>query len=493
MTQALAPRLRLAVGYGLLTAVAVLIGIAAAIASPATVIGLTATAGLAVVAAVCPTAFAWVVIAALLVPYTWSPSLIGGPTPAIVLAVLPGACVAFFRLLHTGWPRWVLLDWLAVALVAAGYLTETLAGASHLYSLHALKGSLLAYVAFRLIFAAWPIAAAAVRALIGVGVGLSLLAVYEVLARNPIPGSKLNNPDLSQWETIYHRGEGSVRAQATMGHPLALGSFLIVPLALAFAYRRWRAFAVIAVGEALTLSRGPYIGALIALVLCAALLGRMTRLFAVLAAVVALGLFVGPVGHAVSASFQAGTAEQRNASYRQALIGAGLHHVTLLGNPGVVPEMLFAQSNEGEFALGDVTSQFVLISASQGLAGLALWLALLAAFVAVMVAGRRRSDTLLLVLGAALVGLWVDLLTMPLVTSFQPAFWATVALVATRYGSAGSTRTAPVGKTTEGREPRAAPGAVPDSVVNGDGGEPKDASQAGARRAIHAPEAVARA
>jgi hypothetical protein len=262
------------------------------------------------------------------------------------------------------------------------------------------------------------------------GAALSLLAVAEEVSRtNFVAHSSLNNPQLALWEVSYPRA-GGIRVDATMGHPIAFGSFLVIPLVLAFAQRRWRLFALLALGEALTLSRGPYLAAIAALLLCSVLIGRVGRLWVLVSIVAVLALFIGPIRNSVTSSFRAGTAEQQNATYRLDLWRTSVSSLTPWGNPTGPPSELYA--GQGQTALRDVTSEFALMSGRQGVAGLAIWIGFLAAFGYTIREARRRSDPLLLVLGVALVGEWVALLSVALITSFQYAFWLTVAMAAAR-------------------------------------------------------------
>jgi hypothetical protein len=214
-----------------------------------------------------------------------------------------------------------------------------------------------------------------------------------------------------------------------MGHPIALGSFLVIPLVFALAQRRWRLFATLAVGEALTLSRGPYIAALAALLLYSVLTRRAGRLAVLFAAVGTLALFIGPVRSTVSNSFQAGTAEHANADYRSALLTTSINSLTLWGKPSGETTELYGSTQTN---LSDVTSELALIAGRQGLPGLLIWLGFLAAFIYLIREGKRRNDPLLLVLGTALVGEWIALLSVALITTFQDAFWLTVAMAAAR-------------------------------------------------------------
>lgn len=280
--------------------------------------------GVAAIACIRPTIFGVALIAMLLVPYTWSPTVTSVPVTVVVLFALPAGIAAGIIVILDKSRRLKLcvLDYLVFGLIFSAFLSEiATAGGGILgkdtLSRGEIEAILLPYLSFRLIFVSWPRLIPKIpNTLIIVGVGLSLIAIWEELTRtNIFAHSNLNNPNLASWAVEYPRG-GGVRATATMGHPIALGSFLLIPLVFAFAQRRWKPFMLIAAGEALTLSRGPYIAVLVALLLYAALTQRIGRLGMVLVAIAILAFFVGPIRDSVSNSFQGGTVEQANANYR---------------------------------------------------------------------------------------------------------------------------------------------------------------------------------
>jgi hypothetical protein len=401
------------------------------------VLALSGIAILVVFVCVRPNLYVLTVAAMLLVPYSWSPTLVNAPTPAIMLFALPGGLAGAAVLIRRGRLRLCVFDYLVMAIFVSALLSEiaTAPGAgilgSHTLSHNEVEVLLLPYLAFRLILAAWPRAISKLpEALMITGAGLSLLAIWEELTRaNLFSHSSLNNPELVVWEQSYLRA-GGVRADAAMGHPIALGSFLIIPLVFAFGQRRWRLFVLLALGEVLTLSRGPYIAVLIALLLCGILTQRVGRLLVLVTVIGVMALFIGPVRNSVTNSFQGGTGEQKTANYRSELLGTSLSSLTFWGKTTGATSELFA--HQGEFKLPDVTSEFALISGRQGVLGLTIWVGFLTAFAYVIREARRRSDSLLLLLGVALVGEWVSLLSVALITSFQYAFWLTVAMAAAR-------------------------------------------------------------
>jgi hypothetical protein len=417
---------------GLLVVIGVSVAAGAAEAShyQISVLALAIAAVIAAFACVRPDLFGVALVATLLVPFTWSPTVTNAPAPPMVLFALPASVAAAFVLRKR--LRLCALDYLVGAIFASALLSELATSGQGILGGSTLTRTefdamLLPYVAFRLIATAWPVAISKLPdALTLTGAALCLFALWEELRGSTLfAASSFNNPQLTQWEINYPRA-GGVRAQATMGHPLALGSFLVIPLVIAFAQRRWRLFGLLAVGEALTLSRGPYIAAIVTLFLWGIVTRRIGRLWILLTVIGVLALFVGPVRNSVTNSFQTGTTEQRNADYRSQLLSTSLGSLTLWGKPTGQASELYGQN------LSDVTSEFAFISGRQGVLGIAIWIGLLAAFVYTIREARRRRDPLLLILGVALVGEWIALLSVPLITSFQDAFWLTVAMSAAR-------------------------------------------------------------
>jgi len=434
------PRLRtLPTGLLVVMVASVIVGAATASHYQTLVLTLVGAAVIAAFACVRPGLFSIALVSMLFIPYTWSPTVRSSAAPLIVLFALPAGLAGAVVLILRGRLRLGILDYLVVALFASLLLSELAAGAAtgllgaHTLFHYEFEALLLPYLAFRLILAAWPHALSRLpNALMMTGGGLSLFAVWEELrGTNLLAHSGLNNPQLALWEVSYPRA-GGIRVDATMGHPIAFGSFLVIPLVFAFAQRRWKIFTLLALGEALTLSRGPYIAAIAALLLCTVLTGHVGRLWILLTVIGVLALFVGPVRNSVTNSFHAGTSEQSNANYRSELLGTSLSSLTLWGKPTGETSELYGR--QGQVALPDVTSEFALISGKQGVLGLAIWVGFLVAFGYTIREARRHGDFLLLLLGVALVGEWVALLSVALITSFQCVFWLTVAMTAARLG-----------------------------------------------------------
>lgn len=390
-----------------------------------------ATVILAVLAARWPEKFIVGLVLLLLFPYTWSPTTVSGALPPLILVALPAGLLAAIRLTLRGHLRMNILDWLVCAVVASAFVSEVGAGATHRYSQDLLEGLLIPYFAFRLIMTAWPNTISRLpSALMVTGVCLSGIALWEVLhGSNLFSYSSLTNPNLAQWAVNYPRA-GGIRAEATMGHPIALGAFLLIPLVFAYMQRRYWLFTACIAGEVLTLSRGPYIAVIAALVLGSAVTGRLRRVWVAAAVIGALVAIVAPLQNTISESFRSGTEANANASYRSSLLETSLSSSTLLGNP--TPKASSLYGHAGQFQLSDVTSEFALLAGRQGLVGLTIWVAFLVAFGYVIRVGQRRDDALLIALGVILVGEWIALLSVALITSFAATFLLIVAMTAAR-------------------------------------------------------------
>jgi len=301
----------------LLAIVLFCLGVGFALASPyqLLIVGCATTLLIAILAWNRPGIFGYVLIGMLLIPFTWSPTVEGIPTPIIVLVALPGALAGAARLITSGRLRLCVLDYLVAGIFVSALVSESVAFngvfGPHTLSHREATGLVIPYVAFRLVLAAWPhVLPKLAGAFLLTGAALTMLGIWEEIhGSSPFVGSQLNNPLLLQWERNYPRA-GGVRAQATLGHPIALGSLLIIPLVFAFAQRRWTLFSLLALGEALTLSRGPFLAAVGALCIFALFTRRIGRLSVMLAIVIVLVFSIGPVRNSVLNSFQTGTAEQ---------------------------------------------------------------------------------------------------------------------------------------------------------------------------------------
>jgi hypothetical protein len=395
---------------------------------------MAAGCAVAILAAVRPQLFTLLLGAALLFPYTWSPSVWTGAVPPVGLLILPAGLWAMVVLAKRGRLRLNRLDYCVVAIVLSALLSDAATGSGLRLTQSLAETLLLAYFAYRATFTAWPqMHLRLAETLVWIGAALSLLGVWEELHRSsPFTHSSLTNPALVQWTTPLLRN-GALRVETTFGHPVAFGSFLIIPLLIAFAQKRWVMVGLIALGLSLTFSRGPYVAAILALFLLAWATRSVGRLAVLAVALALIAMLVGPVHHAITGSFAPGTEEAANGLYRSQLLQTSLKTATLWGNPTPNPSSLFGHA--GQFQLSDVTSQFALMVGRQGIVGLGVWIAFLLALFHVVRVGRRRDDRFLLVLGVALAGEWIALLSVSLITSFQYAFLMTLAVAAARLSS----------------------------------------------------------
>src|SRR2546430_1553454 len=115
-------------------------------------------------------------------------------------------------------------------------------------------------------------------------------------------------------------------------------------------------------------------------------------------------------------------------------VHASLRFVTLWGHglPKASEVGSHPGDREGKSISTDPASEAVSVVAQQGAVGLVVWLGFPIVFACAARKARRSKDLLLLTLATALVAEWFVLLTVPLITNFQYAFWLTMALTAAR-------------------------------------------------------------
>lgn len=199
---------------------------------------------------------------------------------------------------------------------------------------------------------------------------------------------------------------GTVRASATVGHPIALGYVMMVALGMLFFLRNyvhdlfWRraAFLLLIVGIFAAMSRGPWVGACVFLLVFALFNERPARamlkllLGFMLAGIAALLL---PGGEKLIDMLPyVGTVDAENVEYRERLLENAL--IVIARNPwfGSVnyletPEMLSMFQGQG---IIDVVNTYLQIALEFGYVGLTLFLGF---FLVVLegVRGRFRSLT----------------------------------------------------------------------------------------------------
>jgi hypothetical protein len=374
--------------------------------------------------------------AVLVLPYVWSPSFHG----AVVTPIIPVAAVAGLVGLATVRLRPTLIDLPVLALVVLPGLSAYMIGESRNLFQYGLLNIAVPYVGFRIFFAAHPgVLRRLPGAVLWTGVPIAVLALIEAYTGFNVAsvGGHFVNADLEQWTQSYTRG-GLVRAQATFGHPIALGCFLVMPLAFAVLKRRWALLFLFSVAEIVTFSRGPYVTGLLAVIALLVIFGQgARRVLALVSVLAALLAFAGPVKTVVRESYSAGSEAQANFAYRQALLSESFHGVTLFGDP--VP-----QSRTDELFAGsqftDVTSYLALTIRRLGLLGLIAWVGVLATALLATIGAVRRSDDLATTFGVIVGAWWIALLSVSLITNFQFAFWLVLAALATRQALASEQR-----------------------------------------------------
>ena len=243
------------------------------------------------------------------------------------------------------------------------------------------------------------------------------------------------------------RGQGSLRAQASTGHPIALGYVVAVAMGLFCYLQNWlsplmrcaTALALLA-GLVAPLSRGPWVGAaVIVLAFIATGPSALPRLgkLALLALCALPLLFVTDAGRAVVDLLPfVGTVEAGTITYRQRLLDVSL--VLIKENPffGSADYLLSpAMQQLREGGIIDIVNTYVGIVLESGLVGLALFLAF---FIAVGIAvlrtmrqairGGAARDAEAALLGrallATLLGILVTIFTVSSISVIPAIYWS---------------------------------------------------------------------
>jgi hypothetical protein len=367
----------------------------------------------------------WALVGGLIVvalPYMWGPAV---PKLGFGFGVLVGLLMVAIALPRCRGFEMTALDWAVLALAVSPAPIGYFQGQPVHLTLWLAPAITLPYFGFRLFFYAneetlrWfpPV-------IISVGVVVALLGLWETLSgRNPLV--KAATPDYSSgvntvWDTPLHRN-GLLRAEATFGHPIALGMFLLIPLAFALSRpgRRYLwATVLILSGEAVTLSRGPWIGAVVVALILARWHRR--RLIGVGTVLVLATWLYGPLNRLILQSGSASTQTGHNAAYRFGLIGSAFHRLSFIGHPNTDLSKILPN-------YADVTSLLAGTVLATGVVGL-VELALIAFLVLRLLRGARADDDRnFLAAAAAIVGQLVGLLAVTLITNYQVFFWASLA------------------------------------------------------------------
>ena len=367
-------------------------------------------------------------LAAMALPYTWGPEI--GPLgfgSGIVVGLL--LLIAYAPTLTQFRPSALDLAVLAFAITPAGI--AAFQGQPSDITHWLAPTIIFPYFGFRLLFHGTDASRAFGAAVVAIGVILSLIGIWEGLTGdNPVVEGGINTFSsaghyVTTWNVVEYRG-GHVRALSTFGHPIAFGMFLLIPLAFALARGGpWHlaSAGVILIAEALTSSRGAWIGCLVVVVLLA---GRgRGRIVAAAIALIAGAVFVEPVHRILIESSSVSTEAGHNVHYRFGLLSNALDDVSLLGHP-------FTDFQSAIPGYVDVTSLIAGTAVQTGLVGL-IELALIACLATVaLVDARREWDTDYRAATAALTAQLIGLTSVALITNYQFFFWVLVAYVATR-------------------------------------------------------------
>jgi hypothetical protein len=264
---------------------------------------------------------------------------------------------------------------------------------------------------------------------------VAVFAIVEfVTGWNPFVGLATGNPLFAQWGQLQERG-GIVRAEASFGHSIALGSSLAmaIPLTIASTFPGLARFAMVATmiaGTVLTFSRTAIIGAGIGLLLCVLFLPGLARVRTRVALVAAAAVTTVALLPLVFTVFDdAGTEASGSAAYRLDII-ALVAHMNAVGLSDVVRraptgELYFEnfQSIDSQLILTGITSGFLAV----GVVVLALVYA-----VVLVVTGRAQAPTI------ALVAQIPALATVALITQYATVLWFVVGLTAADFAARAS-------------------------------------------------------
>jgi hypothetical protein len=288
------------------------------------------------------------------------------------------------------------------------------------------------------------LASLVVAALILSGVG-----IFEMLR-----GWNLYSGLLGAWEVAWgygkylYRGTVALRAQASTGHPIALGFVLAVSLSLAVyvrtlvprGARRTMAMALLVGGLIAAISRGPWVGALAGLLTYAATIhGARSRIakYLVVALVCFFVLQTFPIGQEILDLLPfVGTLESGNIDYRRRLISVAFEAIWESPWFGGID----IYSVEGNEALRqsrgfiDVVNTYVGILLGTGIVGLSLFLSLFAATAVAINRAMKRvpesdeTHTMGRALLASLAAVLVTIFTVSSITIIGPVYWCLIGI-----------------------------------------------------------------
>jgi hypothetical protein len=419
------------------------------------VMPLVALGGCAAIAvAVVRPAYALVAgLAAMALPYTWGPNV---PKLGFGMGILVGLLLVTASIPTLTKFRPGALDYAVLAFALSPAAIAAWQGQAFHVTNWIAPAIVLPYFGFRLLLRSDDAYRVFAPAMIAIGVVVSLIAIWEGLSgHNPVvgPGSKMfmsNGHFIVQWNVPEFRN-GYLRALSTFGDSIALGMFLLIPLAFALARRgRWAPVPVgiILAALVLTYSRGPWVGAILVLVL---LMRRgRKRALAAGAAIIAAALFLPPVHSILLESSSSSTEPGQNTYYRLGLLTHAFDQMSALGHP-------FADLQSAIPNYPDVTSLLASTMIQTGIVGLGELVLLVALATWALLEARAGADRDRYAGAVALMAQLFGLVSVALITNFQFFFWALLAYVATRrrrgVGSLpstiqGSDKTAPWQSTT---------------------------------------------
>jgi hypothetical protein len=366
-------------------------------------------------------------LAAMALPYTWGPNV---PKLGYGIGILVGLVFLVGYLASPISFRPGALDFAVLAFAVTPAAIAAFQGQPFHVTQWIAPEIVLPYFGFRLLFDVTDARRVFPQAVIAIGVVVSLIGIWEGLTgHNPIVAAgtatySSNGHYVTDWNVPLYR-DGHLRALSTFGHPIAFGMFLLIPLAFALARRGpWNlaAAGVILTAEALTYSRGPWLGALVVVLLLAGPV--RARIPVIAAALLAAAIFVGPIHRILLESGNASTEAGHNTFYRLGLLTQAFSHISLLGHP-------FTDLQSAIPNYPDVTSLLAGTIIQTGVVG-AAELALIASLALVaLIHARRGADRDYLAATAALAAQFAGLLAVTLITNYQFFFWALVAYVAT--------------------------------------------------------------